>query len=98
MKALALSVWEKKIFKDFLLYLYVKSENPKHKAKIFKVFFFWLPLQPEFFMELKSLKYLYSKSASPKDHFFEVSMKSDCWFQRRSNCLQIDRQDRWTDR
>ena len=30
MKALALTVWDKKIFKNFLLYLYAKSENPQH--------------------------------------------------------------------
>ena len=28
MKALALTVWDKKIFKNFLLSLYAKSENP----------------------------------------------------------------------
>ena len=28
-KALALTVWDKKIFKNYLLYLYVKSENPQ---------------------------------------------------------------------
>ena len=32
MKALALTVWDKKIFKNFLLYLYVKSENPHHRT------------------------------------------------------------------
>ena len=32
MKALALKVWDKKIFEDFLFYLYVKSENPQHRA------------------------------------------------------------------
>ena len=31
-KALALTVWDKKIFKDFLIYLYVQSENLQHKA------------------------------------------------------------------
>ena len=30
-KALALTVWDKKIFKNFLLYLYVKSKNPQHR-------------------------------------------------------------------
>ena len=30
-KDLALTVWDKKIFKNFLLYLYVKSETPKHR-------------------------------------------------------------------
>ena len=46
----------------------------------FKSFFFWLPWQPEFFMEFISLKY--SESASPKDHFSEVSLKSVGQFQR----------------
>ena len=32
MKALALTVWDKKIFKNFLLYLYVKFENPQHRT------------------------------------------------------------------
>ena len=31
-KALALTVWDKKIFKDFLFYLYVKSENTQHRT------------------------------------------------------------------
>ena len=35
MKALALTVWEKKIFKNFLLYLYVKSENPQHRTNFY---------------------------------------------------------------
>ena len=30
-KALGLTVWDKKIFKNFLLYLYVKSETPQHR-------------------------------------------------------------------
>ena len=30
MKALALTFWDKKIFKTFLPYPYVKSENPQH--------------------------------------------------------------------
>ena len=47
----------------------------------FKSFFFWLPWQPEFFKELKSLKI--SESASPKNHFCEVSLKSVGRFQRR---------------
>ena len=45
-----------------------------------KSFFFPLPWQNKFFMEFKSLKY--SESASPKDHFCEVSLKSDWQFQR----------------
>ena len=32
MKALAFMVWDKKIFKNFLLYLYVKSENQQHRT------------------------------------------------------------------
>ena len=31
-KALALTVWDKKVFKNFLLYLYVKSENPQQRT------------------------------------------------------------------
>ena len=31
-KALALMVWDKEIFKNFLLYLYVKSENPQMRT------------------------------------------------------------------
>ena len=30
-KALALTIWDKKIFNNFLLYLYVKSETPQHR-------------------------------------------------------------------
>ena len=47
----------------------------------FLSFFFRLPWQPEFFIEFISLKY--SESASPKDHFCEVSLKSVGRFQRR---------------
>ena len=47
----------------------------------FYSFFFWLPWQPEFFMEFISLKN--SESASPKDHFCKVLLKSVSWFQRR---------------
>ena len=32
MRALAFMVWDKKIFKDFLLYLHMKSKNPQHRA------------------------------------------------------------------
>ena len=32
MKALALTVWGKKIFEDLLPYLYFKSETPQHRA------------------------------------------------------------------
>ena len=35
MKALALMVWDKKIFKSFLLYLYAKSENAQHRANFY---------------------------------------------------------------
>ena len=47
----------------------------------FLSFFFRLPWQPEFFMEFISLKY--SESASPKDNFWEVSLKSVCRFLQR---------------
>ena len=47
----------------------------------FESFFSRLPWQPEFSMEFKSLKYF--ESASPKDHFCEVSLKSVGRFQRR---------------
>ena len=40
----------------------------------FLSFFFRLPWQQDFFMEFKSLKF--SESASPKDYFCEVSLKS----------------------
>ena len=33
--ALALTVWDKTIFKNFLLYLYVKSENPQHRSNFY---------------------------------------------------------------
>ena len=49
--------------------------------RFLKVFFFRLPWQPEIFTEFKSLKY--SESASPKDHFCEVSLKSGGRFQKR---------------
>ena len=78
MKDLALTVWDKNIF---------------------KVLFFWLPWQPEFFTEFKSLKF--SESASPKDHFCEVSLKSVCRFRGGdflSNCSRTDGQTHgWTD-
>ena len=47
----------------------------------FFFFFFRLPWQPEFFTELKSLKF--SESASPEDHFCEVSLKSVGRFKRK---------------
>ena len=34
-KALALTVWDKTIFKNFLLYLYVKSENPQNRTNFY---------------------------------------------------------------
>ena len=59
--------------------------------KIFS-FFFWLPLQPQFFMEVKILKY--SESESPKNHFCKVSLKLLASFRAEdflSNCLRTDR-------
>ena len=41
MKALALTLWDKKIFKDFLLYLYVKSENPQHRINFYSRAIIW---------------------------------------------------------
>ena len=41
MKALALTVWDKTIFKNFLLYLYLKSENPQHKTKFYSRAIIW---------------------------------------------------------
>ena len=41
MKALALMVWDKKILKNFLLYLYVKSENPQHRTKFHSRAIIW---------------------------------------------------------
>ena len=35
MKALAFTVWDKTIFKNFLLYLYVKSKNPIHRTNFY---------------------------------------------------------------
>ena len=35
MKALALMVWDKKIFKNFLLYPCVKSKNPQHRINFY---------------------------------------------------------------
>ena len=55
--------------------IYESSSTYGLDQEVFKVsFFFWLPWQPEFFFEFKSLKY--SESASPKDHFCEDSLKS----------------------
>ena len=34
-KALALTVWDKRILNNFLLYLYVKSENPQQRTNFF---------------------------------------------------------------
>ena len=34
-KALAFTVWDKKIFKNFLFYLYVKSETPQHRTNFY---------------------------------------------------------------
>ena len=56
----------------------------------FESFIFRLPLQPEFFTEIISLKF--SESASPKDHFSEVSLKS-VGFRGQdflSNCSRTD--------
>ena len=41
MKALAFAVWDKTIFKNFLLYLYVKSENPQHRTNFYSRAIIW---------------------------------------------------------
>ena len=41
MKALAFMVWDKTIFKNFLLYLYVKSENPRHRTNFYSRAIIW---------------------------------------------------------
>ena len=41
MKALALKVWDKKIFNNFPLYLYVKSENPQHRTNFHSRAIIW---------------------------------------------------------
>ena len=65
-----------------MLHAKYKSSNPYGLGQEeFLSFFFPLPWQPEFLMEFISLKC--SKSASPKDHFCEVSLISVGRFQRR---------------
>ena len=55
--------------------LHAKFESPYSLGQEdFQSFVFWLPWQPEFFTEFKSLKY--PEGASPKDHFCKVSLKS----------------------
>ena len=41
MKALALTVCDKKIFKNNLLYLYVKSKNPQHRTNFHSRAIMW---------------------------------------------------------
>ena len=41
MKALALTVWDKKIFKNFHPYPYVKSENPQHRTNFYSRAIIW---------------------------------------------------------
>ena len=65
-----------------MLHAKYESSSPYNLGQEdFQSFFFWLPWQPQFFMEFKSLKY--SESASPKDHICEVSLISVGRFQRR---------------
>ena len=64
-----------------LLHAKYESSSPYNLGQEdFLSFFFRLPWQPEFFMELKSLKF--SESASPKDHFCKVLLKSVGRFQK----------------
>ena len=65
-----------------MLHAKYESSSPYGLGQVdFLSFSFWLPWQPEFFTEFKSLKF--SESASPKDNFCEVSLKSVNRFQRR---------------
>ena len=41
MKALAITVWDKNIFKNFLLYLYVKTETPQHMTNFHSRAIIW---------------------------------------------------------
>ena len=82
--------------------LHAKYENSSPYGLGQEDFFFGpiaLPWQPEFFTEFKSLKY--SESASPKNHFCEVSLKSLAAFRGEdffSYCSRTDGQtDGWTD-
>ena len=63
MKALALTVWDKIIFKNFLLYLYVKSENPQHKTNFYSRAIILSILVEDHYMMLHA-KY---ESSSPYD-------------------------------
>ena len=48
-------VWDKKIFKDFLLYLYVKSENPQHRANFHTMAIIWSILVDGHYMILHAI-------------------------------------------
>ena len=52
MKAQALTVWDKQIFKDFLFYLYVKSENPQHRTNFYSRAIIWSILEEGHWMML----------------------------------------------
>ena len=54
MKALALTVWDKKIFKNFLLYFYVKSENPQHGTYFYSRAIIWSILVEGHYMMLRA--------------------------------------------
>ena len=61
MEALALTVWDKKIFKNFLLHPYVKSENPQNKTSFYSRAIIWSILVEGHYMMLHA-KY---ESSSP---------------------------------
>ena len=61
MKALALTVWDKTIFKNVLLYLYVKFENPQHRTNFYSRATIWSILVEDHKMMLHA-KY---ESSSP---------------------------------
>ena len=45
-------VWDKKIFKNFLLYLYAKSENPQHRTNFYSRAIIWSILVEGHYMML----------------------------------------------
>ena len=49
-KALDLTVWDKKIFKNFLLYLYVKSKNPQPRTNFHSRSTIWSTLVESHYM------------------------------------------------
>ena len=85
-KALFLLVSEKKNFKVFLLCSYVSNSWQRRRfSKILLFFSFWLPWQPELWLEFNLLNNF--ARASPKEHPCQVSSRLAQWFRRR-RCLK----------